>query len=56
PEGGWAAEERARVPGRVGLGAGVLRAETAAVCAGVLLCALRDGRVRPPEAAFGDIV
>ncbi len=43
PEGGW--EEAELKGGRplVGLGSGVLRAETAAVVAGSLLCALREG-------------
>lgn len=50
PEGGWSDEElaaadRARLP-RVGLGPTVLRAETAAVAAAVLLCGLRSGTVR----------
>jgi 16S rRNA (uracil1498-N3)-methyltransferase len=47
PEGGWDSSEMA--PGRplVGLGPHVLRAETAAVAAGLLLCALREGLVRP---------
>jgi 16S rRNA (uracil1498-N3)-methyltransferase len=45
PEGGWSdAELSAEVP-RVGLGPAVLRAETAAVAAGVLLTALRSGLV-----------
>jgi 16S rRNA (uracil1498-N3)-methyltransferase len=49
PEGGWsddelAAADRARLP-RVGLGPTVLRAETAAVAAAVLLCGLRSGVV-----------
>ena len=43
PEGGWTAEELAAAPERVGLGPTVLRAETAAVAAGVLLTALRPG-------------
>lgn len=47
PEGGWGQDERAQGMGLVGLGPGVLRAETAAVAAGTLLCALRDGVVRP---------
>lgn len=49
PEGGWSDEELAAVPeGRhVALGANVLRAETSAVAAGVLLAALRGGLVRP---------
>jgi 16S rRNA (uracil1498-N3)-methyltransferase len=42
PEGGWAPEETAAVRGRVALGPTVLRAETAALAAGVLLCAVRD--------------
>jgi 16S rRNA (uracil1498-N3)-methyltransferase len=46
PEGGWAEGERAGRP-RVSLGPGVLRAETAAVAAATLVCALRDGRLRP---------
>lgn len=43
PEGGWAPEERERGLPTVALGAGVYRAETAAVAAGVLLTALRAG-------------
>lgn len=42
PEGGWSAAERAAVPATVGLGRHVLRAETAALAAGVLLTAERD--------------
>ncbi len=45
PEGGWDPAELAGRP-VVGLGRGVLRTETAAVAAGILLCALRDGSVR----------
>lgn len=37
PEGGWSPTELAAVPGRVGLSRHVLRAETAAIVAGVLL-------------------
>ena len=37
PEGGWSAAERARPLSRVGLGETVLRAETAAIAAGILL-------------------
>jgi 16S rRNA (uracil1498-N3)-methyltransferase len=47
PEGGWTDDERstrADVP-RVALGPHVLRAETAAVAAGLLLAALREGLV-----------
>jgi 16S rRNA (uracil1498-N3)-methyltransferase len=47
PEGGWSpAEEACGLP-TMGLGTTVLRAETAAVAAGVLLCALRGGLVQP---------
>jgi 16S rRNA (uracil1498-N3)-methyltransferase len=42
PEGGWSDTERARGLASVGLGAAVLRAETAAVAAGVLLTAVRE--------------
>ncbi len=47
PEGGWTPAE---VAGHdvVDLGTTVLRAETAAIAAGTLLTALRDGRVAPP--------
>ena len=47
PEGGWSEEELAAVPNarHVGLGPNVLRAETAAMAAGVLLVALRAGLV-----------
>ncbi|MCD9622687.1 RsmE family RNA methyltransferase [Rhabdothermincola salaria] len=47
PEGGWSDEERGRLPGLVGLGPTVLRAETAAIAAGVVLSALRSAVVRP---------
>ncbi len=47
PEGGWADEELAAGLPRVALGPHVLRAETAAVLAGGLLCALRSGIVTP---------
>lgn len=43
PEGGWSDAERASASSLVGLSRGVLRAETAAVAAAVLACALRDG-------------
>jgi len=49
PEGGWSDEERAALPDVVGLGAHVLRAETAAITAGALLGAMRSGLVRPPR-------
>ena len=47
PEGGWDDAERAAFGPAVGLGPTVLRAETAAVVAGALLCALRAGVVLP---------
>jgi 16S rRNA (uracil1498-N3)-methyltransferase len=46
PEGGWSEAERSVGLPVVSLGEGVLRAETAAVAAGVLLGALRAGVVR----------
>ncbi|MGH9017339.1 MAG: RsmE family RNA methyltransferase, partial [Acidimicrobiales bacterium] len=53
PEGGWDDAELA--PGGysvVGLGPGILRAETAAMASGLLLCAMRNGLVgEAPEAA-----
>lgn len=48
PEGGFTAEERALAPAMVRLGPHVLRAETAAMAAGALLVALRDGLSSPP--------
>jgi 16S rRNA (uracil1498-N3)-methyltransferase len=47
PEGGWDESERALGLPMVGLGPRVLRAETAAVAAGVLWCGLRAGIVAP---------
>ena len=47
PEGGWEPGERDGFGPTVGLGATVLRAETAAVTAAALLCALRNGVVLP---------
>jgi 16S rRNA (uracil1498-N3)-methyltransferase len=49
PEGGWTPEEEARGTTLVRLGPGVLRTESAAVAAGVLLAALRSGLVLPAE-------
>ncbi len=49
PEGGWDPEETASGRPVVGLGPRILRAETAAVAAGLLLCALRDRVVGPVE-------
>lgn len=48
PEGGWAPEERRQMAHLVGLGAPVLRAETAALTAAALLGALREGLVVQP--------
>ena len=45
PEGGWDPDELARFGEGVGLGPTVLRAETAAVAVGTLLCALRGGLI-----------
>ena len=45
PEGGWTPEERALGVRRIALANYVLRAETAAIAAGALLCAFRDRRV-----------
>ncbi len=52
PEGGW---DPAEVAGHslVGLGPNVFRAETAAVAAGLLLCAVRGGVVRSSGAPEG---
>ena len=47
PEGGWDPSEEARFGPGVGLGPTVLRAETAAVAAGTLLCGLRAGLIGP---------
>ena len=47
PEGGWSTDELGSGLPVVGLGPGVLRAETAAVTAGALLAALRAGLVAP---------
>lgn len=41
PEGGWGGDESGRELPTVGLGPTILRAETAALAAGVLFCALR---------------
>jgi 16S rRNA (uracil1498-N3)-methyltransferase len=48
PEGGWDTAELDRHGPGVGLGPTVLRSETAAVAAAVILGALRSGLVRPP--------
>jgi 16S rRNA (uracil1498-N3)-methyltransferase len=51
PEGGWSEEELVTGLPWVGLGDGVLRAETAAITAGALLAALRAGLVGPMATA-----
>jgi 16S rRNA (uracil1498-N3)-methyltransferase len=50
PEGGWSPEEAASGGPPLGLGPTVLRAETAAVAAAVLLASLRAGTVEPAAA------
>jgi 16S rRNA (uracil1498-N3)-methyltransferase len=45
PEGGWSDDELAQCTRLIDLGPTTLRAETAAVAAGVLLTALRDRRI-----------
>jgi 16S rRNA (uracil1498-N3)-methyltransferase len=54
PEGGWSDAERAAPLRRVGLGPTVLRAETAAVAAGVLLANARDSGVHESEITDSD--
>jgi 16S rRNA (uracil1498-N3)-methyltransferase len=49
PEGGWSAAEREVDFPRVRLAPTVLRAETAAVAAGAVLVALREGLVTPSD-------
>ncbi len=49
PEGGWTPEEQRLELPTVGLGDGVLRAETAALAAGALLTSLRAGLVAPAD-------
>ncbi len=55
PEGGWSDSELAAIPSsrHIGLGPNVLRAETAALAAGLLLVALRTGLVLPVGPATG---
>ena len=53
PEGGWSDEERAAVGRQVGLGDHVLRVETAAIAAAVVLSGLRAGRLKPARIADG---
>ncbi len=47
PEGGWSPSEEQAATTSIQLGPGILRTESAAVAAGVLLVALRAGLVRP---------
>jgi RsmE family RNA methyltransferase len=47
PEGGWDQTELEAGFETVGLGSTILRAETAAVAAGTLLCALRQHLIAP---------
>ncbi|MDQ6696575.1 MAG: 16S rRNA (uracil(1498)-N(3))-methyltransferase [Actinomycetota bacterium] len=49
PEGGWSDAERAADLAVIGLGVHVLRAETAAIAAGVALAGLRAGLWVPPN-------
>jgi 16S rRNA (uracil1498-N3)-methyltransferase len=53
PEGGWSPDEEQVGLPKVRLGPGVMRAETAAVAAGVLMMALRGGIVGPGAAPVG---
>ena len=53
PEGGWTPEEL-QERRRISLGPTILRAETAAIVAGVLLTALRDGRMAEADGKRGD--
>jgi 16S rRNA (uracil1498-N3)-methyltransferase len=53
PEGGWSDAEQESASAQVDLGPGVLRTESAAVAAGVLLVALRAGLVHPAAASDG---
>ena len=47
PEGGWSDAELSCGLPSVGLGPTILRAETAAIAAGTLLCGLRSGTIHP---------
>ena len=49
PEGGWAAEDLPPGAHRVSLGPTILRSETAAVCAGFVLSALRAALIQPGQ-------
>jgi len=54
PEGGWSPDEVSCGLPTVGLGPTILRVETAAAAAGLLLMALRSGIVAPPAASNSD--
>ncbi len=56
PEGGWSDGERAEIRHAVALGPNVLRVETAALCAGALLAALRSGLVAQAPIVANDAV
>jgi len=49
PEGGFSDEELGLAPDLVGLADSILRTETAAVAAGVLLSAFRSGMIAGPS-------
>lgn len=51
PEGGWSEAERRALPIAVGLGPHVLRAETAALTTGAVLCSIRSGLVLESDIA-----
>lgn len=51
PEGGWSDGERAQFVDVIGLGPGVLRAETAALAAATVMSVLRSGLVLPATAS-----
>jgi 16S rRNA (uracil1498-N3)-methyltransferase len=51
PEGGWSPSEETAVPATIGLGPGILRAETAALAAAALMAALRHAVVTPRSVA-----
>jgi 16S rRNA (uracil1498-N3)-methyltransferase len=54
PEGGWSESERERLDDAVNLGSHVLRAETAALTAGGVLCSLRSGLVREARSSSNE--
>jgi 16S rRNA (uracil1498-N3)-methyltransferase len=56
PEGGWSHGEQAEIGCTVGLGPHILRVETAALAAGMLLSALRSGLVFSTPIVVNDAV